>query len=194
MRQFCEEREVYFRESACGHNRAAYFIGKRYGVHVLVVFKHSNIHCSLSSCLRMSLSALHFAAFWYVTFCCTFISVHLCWTASFFFTLFAYQACLGNPAHFCRVGVCHHHGECLVYLRAFLPFIYDSFSQERYHACRGAMHDPSRSVRVLHECISRSTSNNVHRCGYGPSLNQAQKWNVKWFFDVRIRSIQLHCS
>jgi hypothetical protein len=66
-RQFCEEREVYFRESACGHNRAAYFIGKRYGFRVLVIFKHSNVHCSLSSCLRMLLSALHFAAFWYGT-------------------------------------------------------------------------------------------------------------------------------
>jgi hypothetical protein len=73
MLQFCEEREVYFRESACGHNRAAYFIGKRYGAHVLVIFKHYNIHCSLSSCLRMLLSALHFAAFWYGTSRCTLI-------------------------------------------------------------------------------------------------------------------------
>jgi hypothetical protein len=27
--QFCDERDVYFREAACGHGRVAYFIGKR---------------------------------------------------------------------------------------------------------------------------------------------------------------------
>jgi hypothetical protein len=27
--QFCDERDVYFREAACGHDRVAYFIGKR---------------------------------------------------------------------------------------------------------------------------------------------------------------------
>jgi hypothetical protein len=29
IEQFCDERDVYFREASSGHNRAAYFAGKR---------------------------------------------------------------------------------------------------------------------------------------------------------------------
>ena len=146
---------------------ASYFVGKRHAHHlpVFVVFTQFKYDCSLSSCLRMLLSALHFAAFWCVPYIVSpslYICIYLllffhvrfcflCFSFSCFSGTYFYlsQALPCHTAHVCLVGFQHHRCKRVVYLWTFMLVIHDCFAKECHHAFRRPVHDSSSSVRDL---------------------------------------------
>ena len=180
----------------------------------------SDVCPSLSSCLRMLLSALHFAAFWCVERCAavrfrtlipTLLPLHLCHrhlvvvaasssavaysfvTALAVTPLPATQALPCDPAHVRRVVLLHHRRQRLVHLRTFMPLVHDCRPKKRHHAGCGVVHDSGSFVRFNDHVQFNAICNALCMCGYGPSLNQAVKWNVNWFFSVRMRTHAAQC-
>jgi hypothetical protein len=194
---------VYFREAACGHNRAAYFIGKRC------------IICSVSFCCASAFQLLPqpFFLLPHAAFCAAFRSILVC-SLSLFSTAI-------SLLFYLLLRLCFHivsSALIVLFLRHILatPRTSVSWAVSIIIAnvwciyglsCLSSMIVSRKNAIMLAVVLCMipaalcvplvflfitslmlsTMRHTFYMCGYGPSLNQASKWNVKWFFDVRFR-------